>query len=361
MQDKPQNIDDFLFDDDFNEYITEHSEKSKKRWNAFFEENEDVKDNAEKAGKIIRGLSSINDKLAEKELSDYHLNNQFEATWAKYRNTKSKTAFVKASKWIWRSIAVAATVIFIITFYILIDNFIDKNKSPEYSEIYVPVGKKSQLTMPDGTQIWINADTHIKYSTHFNSGERKLYLTGEAYFDVFRNKKLPFVVSVNGAEIKVLGTKFNVKSYPNDKTVETVLVEGKVELTREGMEKEGMVEMKPGDKTIFDLTTNEVVFTREDVDADVAWKDGKMVFRNTPLAKVCKDLSRHFNAEIVLDDDTHQLLEHPFTFTVENEPLSLVLGYLCQAAPLKYRIKYIDEDGEKGIEKIRYTISVRKN
>lgn len=361
MKNKPQNIEDFLFDEDYNESIIRGSVKSSKKWKEYFEKNPKTIEDAEKARKIIAGLASMNDHTSEKEISDYRLNNQFEETWSKYRDTKSKTTFLKVSKIVRQIVAVAAIIVFAITSYSLIDNFILNNKSSEYFELYVPMAKQSQLTLPDGTKVWINADSKIKYSNRFNSNERKLYMSGEAFFDVAHNSKLPFEVFVNGAKIKVLGTKFNVKSYEGDQNIETVLLEGKVQLCREDSPKSGSIEMEPGEKTIFDFTTNKVVFSRQDIDADVAWKDGKVIFRNTPLADVCKDLSRHFNAEIILDKNSPQLADHPFTFTIANEPLPLVLEYLCKAAPLTYSTEYIYVDGEKGVEKTKYTISARKN
>jgi len=361
MKNKPQNIEDFLFDEDYNESIIRESGKSQKKWKEYFDKNPETIEDAEKARKIIAGLASMNDHTSEKEISDYRLNNQFEETWSKYRDTKSKTTFLKVSKIVRQVVAVAAIIVFAITSYSLIDNFILNKRSSEYFELYVPLAKQSQLTLPDGTKIWINSDSKIKYSNRFNSNERKLYMSGEAFFDVAHNAKLPFEVYVNGARIKVLGTKFNVKSYPDDKKVETVLVEGKVELSREDSPRSGSIEMKPGEKTTFNLTSNKVAFSHKDIDADVAWKDGKVIFRNTPLEEVCKDLSRHFNAEIVLDSNTPDLAKHPFTFTVANEPLPLVLEYLCKAAPLKYETEYIYVTGEKGVEKTRYTISARKN
>ena len=356
MQNKPQHIDDFLFDDDFNEFVIGKSEKNSKKWKEYFETNPETKVAADKAKKIIEGLSSMNDKVAEKELNDYYLNHQFEETWSKYRNTKSKSTFLKASKWIWRTVAAAAVIIFAITFYSLINNFIIKNKSPEYFEVYVPVAKQSQLTLPDGTRVWINSDTKIRYSNRFNSNERDLYLTGEAYFEVSRNEKMPFKVFANSAEIKVLGTKFNVKSYAGDKKVETVLVEGKIQLSRSDIKSGKSIELNPGDKAICNLVTHKMLVVRGDVDADVAWKDGRIIFRNTPLEEVCSTLQRWYNADIILDDDTGQLRSHPFTFTVMMEDLPLVLEYLCRAAPLKFHKEFIDEDGENGIEHIKYII-----
>jgi len=357
MKSNPQNIDDFLFDDEYNEFVREPSKKNTNKWEGYFDANPETKTEAANARKIIKGLLSLKDKAADHEINEFHLHQKFEETWGKYKSSKSKSTFLKASKLVWRSIAAAAVIVFAVTFYSLLHNSILKNKAPEYFEVYVPAAKQSQLTLPDGTKVWVNSDTKISYSTQFNSTERNVHLAGEAFFEVSKNEKLPFKVFANKAEIKVFGTKFNVKSYPGDEKVETVLVDGKVELSRTDSEKSGSVEMQPGDKAIFNLKTNKVTFTRKDIDADVAWKDGKVIFRNVELAEVCKTLSRRFSAEIVLSDDAGRLLTHPFTFTIENEPLPLVLDYLCKAAPLMYKTEYIDLDGEKGVELIRYTIS----
>lgn len=357
MNNKPQNTDDFLFDDNFNEFVREPSKKKIAKWDEYFSIHPETKAEAEKARKIIEGLTSLKDKADYYEVNELHLHQKFEETWTKYKSSKSKSTFLKVSKLVWQSVAAAAVIVFAITFYSLSHNSYLNNKTPEYFEIYVPAAKQSQLILPDGTKVWVNSDTKIRYSNKFNSKERNLYLSGEAYFEVAHDEEVPLRVFANGAEIKVLGTKFNVKAYAGDGKVETVLIEGKVELSRADSKKNGSVEMQPGDKAIFDLKTNKVAFTRKDVDADVAWKDGKVIFRNIQLAEVCKTLSRRFSAEIVLSDDAGRLLTHPFTFTIENEPLPRVLDYLCMAAPLMYKTEYIDEDGEKGVEIIRYTIS----
>lgn len=357
MKDNPQYTDDFLLDDDFNEYVIAPAKKKKDKWDEYFSNHPETKVEADKARKIIESLSSLKDMAADNEINELHLHRKFEETWIEYKNSKSKSAFLKVSKLLWQSLAAVAVIIFAITFYSLISNSILKTKAPQYFEVYVPAAKQSQITLPDGTKVWVNSDTKIRYSNRFNDKERNLLLEGEAYFEVAHQKQVPFKVFANGAEIKVLGTKFNVKSYPGEESVETVLVEGKVELSRADAKQSGSVEMKPGDKAIFNLKTNKVSFTRNDVDADLAWKDGKVIFRNIQLSEVCKTLARRFNAEIVLSDDAGRLLTHPFTFTIENEPLPRVLDYLCMAAPLMYKTEYIDEDGEKGVEIIKYTIS----
>lgn len=361
MHINPKYTENFLVSEDFNKYVIGGSTFSDKKWGAYLKDHPETKQGAEKARGIILGLISMKDIISDSELDEFKLYHNFEETWKEYKGAIPKSAIPKYQKLIWRCIAVAAAIVFAILFYSLTNNFAQRSIGlPLFSEIYVPAAKQSKLILPDGTNIWLNSDTKIKYSTQFNSKERNVYLDGEAYFEVAHNKKLFFNVFSKGAQIKVLGTKFNVKSYPDDEKLETVLVEGKIELSRANVKNSRSIEIKPGDKAILDFKTNKVTITRKDIDIDLTWKEGKIIFRNTPLADVCKSLMRWYNVEIVLADDTGELLVHPFTFTVVNEPLPLVLEYLCQAAPLNLKTEYIDVDGEKGIEKIKYTIQPNK-
>lgn len=360
MQKQYINTDDFLFSENFNEYVLKNKEKHRKKWDTYFEKNPETKFAAQKAREIISGLNTMKDYISLKEIPDSKLHSQFEETWDKFKGEKSKTVILRISKVMWRSITIAAAVVFVILFYSTLDNFIAKrNTTPEYFEVFVPTAERSQITLPDGTRVWVNSETKIKYSNQFNTEERNIYLSGEAFFDVAKNEDLPLYVIANGAKIKVTGTKFNVKAYPDESKVATVLVEGKIELSRIGDKSGRSIGLEPGDKAILDLETNRVAISREDVIDDVAWKDGKMMYRNMALSEVCKSLSRRYKAEITLSNDTENLCLHPFTFTIENETLPMVLEYLCKAAPLMYKVEYIDEDGEKGIEIIKYTISAK--
>lgn len=360
MQKQYTDTDDFLFSESYNEFVLSGLVLQRKEWEAYFEKNPETKFAAEQAKRIILGLGSMTDRTSHTEINEAKLHNQFEETWEKYKGEKSKTVMLRVSKLVLRSSSVAAVLVFSFLFYSVLHNFVvNKNSSPEYFEVFVPSAKQSQIFLPDGTKVWVNAETKIKYSNQFNLKERTIYLTGEAYFEVSKHKDLPLQVVANGVNIKVLGTKFNVKGYLDEETVETVLVEGKIDLSRVGDKSGRSIELQPGDKAILNLNTSKVVISREDVMDDIAWKDGKMVYRNIPLNEVCKSLSRRFGAEIILSGDTESLSKHPFTFTIENETLPLVLEYLCKAAPLMFNTEYIDIDGEKGIEKIRYTISAR--
>lgn len=358
MQKEYTVTDDFLFSESYNEFVLSGSVLHKKEWENYFDNYPETKFAADQAKRLIVGLVSMKDRTSQREINEAKFHSQFEETWEKYKGEKSKTVMLRVSKLFLRSSSIAAVFVFSFLFYSVLHNFfVNKNSSPEYFEVFVPAAKQSQIFLPDGTKVWVNSETKIKYSNQFNEKERTIYLTGEAYFEVNRNVELPLHVIANGANIKVLGTKFNVKGYLDEETVETVLVEGKIDLSREGDKSGRSIELQPGDKAILNLNTNKVAISREDVMDDIAWKDGKMVYRNIPLNEVCKSLSRRFDAEIILMGDTESLSTHPFTFTIENETLPLVLEYLCKAAPLMYNTEYIDIDGEKGIEKIRYTIN----
>lgn len=360
MQKQYIDTDDFLFSESYNEFVLSGSVLHKKGWVTYFEKNPETKYAAEQAKKIILGLGSMKDRTSQREINEAKFHGQFEETCEKYRDEKSKTVMLRVSKLFLRISSVAAVLVFSVLIYSAFHNVIVNKKSiPEYFEVFVPSAKQSQILLPDGTRVWVNSETKIKYSNQFNVKERTIYLTGEAYFEVNKNEELPLHVIANGVNIKVFGTKFNVKGYLDEETVETVLVEGKIDLSRVGDKTGRSIELQPGDKATLNLNTSKVAISREDVLDDVAWTDGKMVYRNIPLYEVCKSLSRRFDAEIILSGDTENLSKHPFTFTIENETLPLVLEYLCKAAPLMFNTEYIDIDGQKGIEKIKYTISAR--
>ncbi len=360
MQKEYIHSDDFLFSENYNEYVLENSVMQQKKWNAYFKEFPETKYAAEQAAKIILGLQSMEDHTSLNEIPDAKLHNQFEETWDKYRGEKSKTVFLRTSKLVSRTVGIAAAVVFLMVSFTLVSNYIsNRNTKPEYFGVYVPTAEQSRLTLPDGTRVWVNSETEIKYSNQFNTKDRDIILSGEAYFEVAHNEELPFYVVANGAKIKVTGTKFNVKGYDDEREVETILVEGRVELSRIGDKSGRSIELRPGDKATMNLENSKVAISREDVMDDVAWKDGKLVFRNIPLDEVCKTLKRHFGDDIILAGDTENLHNHPFTFTIENETLPMVLEYLCKAAPLMYSTKYIDEDGQNGVEKIEYIVSAR--
>ena len=159
-------------------------------------------------------------------------------------------------------------------------------KKETWVEIKAPAWTRAQFSLPDGTTGWLNSNSSIKYYGNFNT-DRQVTLKGEAFFDVFKDRKRPFIVKHEmKLFVKVLGTRFNIASYENEKNVEVVLEEGKLIFNDKEMNKS--YTMKPNDLVIYDKTLKD--FSTEVVQPQkyLSWTEGKLVFRNDPLGCYCQ-------------------------------------------------------------------------
>ncbi|HEY4788224.1 MAG TPA: FecR family protein [Bacteroidales bacterium] len=241
-------------------------------------------------------------------------------------------------------------------------------KQPLICEISTPLGSRSRTVLPDGSEVWLNGGTTIRYPESFSSKQRDIYLTGEAFFKVKANKKWPFVVHASDVRIKALGTAFNVKAYPIDKTVVTTLVEGIVNMENESKaKKEFTYTLKPKEKLTyykspdskefnkdnaqiqqsketFDKTNQSAVVVNENVNTTLStsWKDPRWVIDGETLDNLAVLLERRFGVKINLISE--ELSRYKFSGTIENETLEQVLKYLKLTTPVKYTVKkgYVD-------------------
>jgi transmembrane sensor len=165
-----------------------------------------------------------------------------------------------------------------------------------------PRGGTYQITLPDGTHVWLNADSKISFPSQFFGGVRKIMLTGEAYFEVAKDKIHPFVVESRGQSVEVLGTHFNINSYPDESQVQTTLLEGKVKVT--GMQ--GHKLLRPGEQSV--LTGTGLFVRKANEEEALAWKNGLFVFNNEPLESIMRKLARWYDIDVVyLDIDKSQV------------------------------------------------------
>lgn len=156
-----------------------------------------------------------------------------------------------------------------------------------------PRGGMYQVTLSDGTRVWLNADSKISFPSRFSGKERKILLTGEAYFEVMKDKQHPFIVSVNNQQVKVLGTHFNVNGYKDEAWTVTTLLEGSVRVDTKLDSKI----LKPGQQSVGDIRGLKV--SEVDVNAVVDWKDGDFVFKNESLEQIMKRVARWYNIEVI--------------------------------------------------------------
>lgn len=170
-----------------------------------------------------------------------------------------------------------------------------KDTTRVMNRLVIPRGGEFNLTLSDGTRVWLNAETELRYPVQFNGKERVVYLKGEAYFEVAKNKKKPFLVQVDDMAVKVYGTEFNVNTYNK---IETVLVTGSVSMNQGGKE----VLLKPNQKGVFDQVSGKITVADVDVLAYVSWKNGDFIFRNESLNSIMDKLSRWYGLEVLYQD-----------------------------------------------------------
>ncbi|MEZ4970227.1 MAG: FecR domain-containing protein [Flavobacteriaceae bacterium] len=214
-----------------------------------------------------------------------------------------------------------------------------KNQKLIYNTLNVPYGKKFDVVLSDGTHVYLNSGTSLRYPISFIKGAtRKVFLTGEAYFDVREDREHPFVVNANEIDIHVLGTKFNVSHYPEDTNINTVLVEGAVELRRTSEETSSSepVALEPGYKAEWYRNNDEIAISNVDTDLYTAWLKGKLVFRNTPFKQIREALQRHYNVTIINMNDL--LEEQMFDATFDIETIDQVLESFNKSWAIDYTI-----------------------
>lgn len=163
-----------------------------------------------------------------------------------------------------------------------------------YNTLTIPPGGQYQVVLPDGTQVWLNSSSALSYPTEFSGNERRVKLTGEAYFEVAKNKDKPFYVEMNNTQIRVLGTHFDVSAYADDNAITTTLLEGSVQVSKNG--KQAL--LKPGQQAVVDNGADKIAVSKVNTNTAVAWKNGYFVFDDEDIATIMKKVSRWYNADV---------------------------------------------------------------
>jgi len=165
-----------------------------------------------------------------------------------------------------------------------------------YNTIIVPKGADYKLQLADGTEVWLNSDTKLKYPSSFQGKNRKVYLEGEAFFDVTKDKSHPFIVNVNDVNVKVLGTSFNVNGYKDASEITTTLVEGKVKV-ESNVSKSSRI-ILPNEQLVFNTKSGDYIKQKVDTRLYTAWRNGRFVFCEESLEDIMRRLSRIYDIEV---------------------------------------------------------------
>jgi transmembrane sensor len=176
--------------------------------------------------------------------------------------------------------------------------------SPVYNTVYTPRGGQYQILLPDGSRVWLNAASSLKFPGTFSGSAREVELTGEGYFEIAKNPAMPFRVTVNDMKVEVLGTHFNIMSYADEAVVKTTLLEGSVKIIKGS----SASLLTPGQQASLNKSADKMDISSVDVDQAVAWKNGLFLFDGETLESVMKQLSRWYNVEVLYKgkfNDTH--------------------------------------------------------
>ena len=166
-----------------------------------------------------------------------------------------------------------------------------------YNTLKVPTGGFYQLELSDGTRVWLNAESELRFPVQFGTGEREVYLKGEAYFDVQKDTSRRFVVHLKESNVTVLGTSFNIKAYGDEDYIYTTLVEGKVRFTSEKEHEE--VTLRPGMQSVLNLKSGKTELKEVEVEQFTAWRQGRFVFPSTTLGDLMCQLKRWYDIDVV--------------------------------------------------------------
>lgn len=205
------------------------------------------------------------------------------------------------------------------------------NNESHYNSLITPRGGQFMIILPDGSKVWLNAATSLRYPTAFTGNTREVQLTGEAYFEIAANAKMPFIVKVNNMEVKVLGTHFNVMGYADENSIQTTLLEGAVQVQHNT----AAVRLNPGQQAYLQGANMTV---RKDIDVEeiVAWKNGYFHFNHESLPGVMRQLSRWYDVEVIYEG---AIPDREFGGKIErNNSLNDVLKIL-ELSNVHYKIK----------------------
>ena len=201
--------------------------------------------------------------------------------------------------------------------------------------VVTQLGERSQVVLPDGTKVWLNSSSSVEYVAPFLSRQRRVKMEGEAYFEVEHDRRAPFVVSTNGLDIEVLGTRFNIRNDDNEHRVTTVLLEGAVKAYASGRE-QASVRLHPAQQLVFDTRTHAMRLTDcPSAERSINWIDGRFCFEHDTFGEIVAELKRYYNVDIRFMDNRLRDMRFSGNFRVEDG-----IYHIMSVLQLTYKFNY---------------------
>lgn len=335
-------FEDFILDDSFRQYVEKSDRNSVEFWEKWISQHPESASDVKRATDVLHTLISHKkqDIISDKHAALKVLFKNIEQLHPAWSVRKIYITFAKAAAFL----AIATGLVW------LGHSFkTDNQAEPKIvgnNEIIVPVGEKSQVILSDGTHIWINSGSRFTYPVDFGQNSREVTLEGEAYFDVTRKGKTTFVVNTPDAKIRVLGTTFNVKAYPEDKKTQTTVVKGLVSVESK-IRGSGVILIRPDEMAVANAEegkrkrseseTGLKIIQNVNTPAITSWKDQMLVFADETFGDIAIKMERWFNTRIIIEDE--KIIEERYTGKfVHNETVYEVLKAIQLTTPIEYTI-----------------------
>lgn len=241
-------------------------------------------------------------------------------------------------RWVMYGAAILIPLVLFVGLFMQVDSRVSLLSDVEYDEVYVPNGERMQVLFQDGSKVHLNSGSRIRYPKQFGLSERRVQLEGEAWFEVAKNRNRPFVVDLTCLNVRVLGTTFDVKAYPDDEAIFVALESGSVELKSKTLK---TFLLKPGEKAFYNRVSGRCEVARSsNVAVYSAWRRNVLVFKDAPLSDVMTTLSRAYNIAFTVADST--VLQYTYTLTTDSASLPAVLKDLEKITP----VRFVERQGE---------------
>ena len=255
-----------------------------------------------------------------------------------YDNFKSRHLRINVKQFAcWRIGLVAASLAAIVVVSAASFIFGSRSVEQKFSDIVIesPAGSISRLTLPDGTNVWLNAESVLTYSQGFSLKERVVSLSGEGYFEVAKNESAPFIVKTDDIDVRVLGTKFNLRDYPQDLEAIVSLKEGRVLLSNK-LSDDPPKNLFPNQRVVLDKHNGSMHIESKDASNAIQWTEGNLFFDEEYFSDIAKELERMYNVKITIIGDELRHTRIYASFATRDMNIDDILNVLSSTNRLKY-------------------------
>ncbi len=335
---------DFVLDDDFRAWLDGTAPENDHLWEKWLLANPSRHPEIEKARKIVYALDFHGKPVPTYDIEQQwkRLESSVAAAEAEKADSGATTRRIAFGR-VFRLLAAACVVVG--AFFLANRYLVDRNAP---ASAFVPVehkaanGQQRKLVLPDGTHVTLNAGSAISYPEKFEKNSRKVTLTGEAFFNVKRNEKAPFVITTGDVVTKVLGTSFNIRAYPENKAVQVAVVEGKVKVNAKigSEDQNACVFLSKSEMATFQQEAGELIVSTYDEKEQIGWKDGMLYFQKADFHSTIVKLERWYGVKFEVAKGVRMDADWRFSGKFQDKPLDYILGVMSYPNRFAYKIDH---------------------